>query len=680
MGGNIVLNLVKTGVLILLCIIAFLAVRQYDSFEDRILEVKSLVEETKSQTRDNAEAMRKLRRENADALSKLRRELKRRTVVGPADPGEADPGGDDPDEDEGGSDPRELPYWPTEDNVLIDTANEPAPAEDAPRGGNLNYYIGSNLSSLNQHTLNEAQLADNIAAFVYQKLAIRSRVNPDDYIGEMANRVTISEDKTVFTIYLQKGLLWHPAALSPRERTGPRKWLADLGTPEVTAHDVKFTFDVIRNPLSEASNEASYLTDIKFIEVIDDYTIRITWSKKRYYNKSSTLSLLAIYPRHIFGRDESGNELPLEEAAQIFPQHWYNKRMCGSGPYRFVEFVDNAYIKLERFDRFVRTGPAADAMTIHIISDPEVRLQRFKAGELDVCQMEPAQYRSEYLDGGPGSVKEMIDSGKAELRKWEGATYYYIAWNQRRPIFREAAVRRALAHAFPKARVARDVYAGLAIPHDSPVHSAESSYLKDLEQFEFNTDTAARLLDEAGWKTNDKGVRAKVIDGRMTELRFNILVVNSRVVYRDFSLLFKKELAKIGVIMELQVREWNQLIKTLDDKEYDAVTLGWGTSWDSDPEQIWHSRQADVPRGSNHCSYKSPIVDAAIEGLQVEFDNAERKKLWATFQRTIVKDQPYLFLSIPLRPWLINTRCGNTFFNKLRPQIWLLPWTIKEPG
>ena len=38
-----------------------------------------------------------------------------------------------------------------------------------------------------------------------------------------------------------------------------------------------------------------------------------------------------------------------------------------------------------------------------------------------------------------------------------------------------------------------------------------------------------------------------------------------------------------------------------------------------------------------------------------------------------------MFLSIPLRPWLINKRCGNTYFGNLRPQIWLLPWYIKNP-
>jgi ABC-type transport system substrate-binding protein len=210
------------------------------------------------------------------------------------------------------------------------------------------------------------------------------------------------------------------------------------------------------------------------------------------------------------------------------------------------------------------------------------------------------------------------------------------------------------------------------------VHRWDNAYVKDLEQFPFDLDRAAALLEEAGWKLNANSVREKVVDGERRELRFKILLPNSRSVYRDFSLLYQKELAKIGVILELQLQEWNQLVKQLDDKDYDAVSLGWGTSWDSDPEQIWHSRQALVAKGSNHCSYMSDTVDGAIEGLQVEFDPERRKELWRVFQETIVHDQPYLFLAIPLRPWVINARMGNIYFSRLRPQIWLVPWYVKE--
>ena len=39
-------------------------------------------------------------------------------------------------------------------------------------------------------------------------------------------------------------------------------------------------------------------------------------------------------------------------------------------------------------------------------------------------------------------------------------------------------------------------------------------------------------------------MREKVLDGRKRELRFSILIPNIRPVYRDFCLIYQKELEK----------------------------------------------------------------------------------------------------------------------------------------
>ena len=43
-----------------------------------------------------------------------------------------------------------------------------------------------------------------------------------------------------------------------------------------------------------------------------------------------------------------------------------------------------------------------------------------------------------------------------------------------------------------------------------------------------------------------------------------------------------------------------------------ATSLGWSSTWDDDPGNIWGSKSADIPKGSNHISYKNPELDAAI--------------------------------------------------------------------
>ena len=150
-------------------------------------------------------------------------------------------------------------------------------------------------------------------------------------------------------------------------------------------------------------------------------------------------------------------------------------------------------------------------------------------------------------------------------------------------------------------------------------------------------------------------MREKVLDGRATELRFSILIPNIRPVYRDFCLLYQKELQRIGVVMELELRDWQKMLTLLNDRDFDACSLGWASTWDSDPSQIWAGWAAELPKSSNHISYKNPELDKVIEGLNLEFDVETRRKLWHRFQRIIADDDPYLFLTIPRRAWFVRS-------------------------
>jgi peptide/nickel transport system substrate-binding protein len=316
---------------------------------------------------------------------------------------------------------------------------------------------------------------------------------------------------------------------------------------------------------------------------------------------------------------------------------------------------------------------------LKIVEDPEMRLSLFKTGQLDLFRPEPAQWEAEYVKAThENSLKQLEENGAVTLHTITAFVYRYIGWNQKRPIFRDRAVRRALAHCFPKDRVIRDIFFGLAAPHDAPVHPDLPYYVKDLEQFPYDLDKARALLDEAGWKPNEQGIREKVVDGEKLQLDFKILMPNSRPIYRKFGLVFQKELAKVGVKMKLDLREWQKMITQLDNKDFDACSLGWGLSYDSDESQIWGPEEADKPRSSNHIAYKSKELGEVIEQLGLEFDPEKRMKLHERFQRVIVRDQPYLFLNVPKMPWFVRNRLGNHYFNKMRPQVYLLPWFVKE--
>ena len=121
-------------------------------------------------------------------------------------------------------------------------------------------------------------------------------------IPRVASRWTKSDDGLVFTFYLRRGVEFSD------------------GT-RMTADDVVFTFDWIRNPKIDGEATRSYLTKLKEVTKIDDYTVRFTFSEF-YYLNFDTISGIGILPKHFYSKytPEEFNEKP--------------GLLMGSGPYR----------------------------------------------------------------------------------------------------------------------------------------------------------------------------------------------------------------------------------------------------------------------------------------------------------------------------------------------------------
>lgn len=689
MPRDLVLTLVKLTLLGALALLLVVRIWQGDEVERQLLDLQGVVNERAGKVDAGVAALDERTQRFERDVGNLRSVVEQRfdklaaegvRAAGPApDTGIAHPPATGSTGGPGAVDPRTLPYWPIEGNLLVDLEREPYPPADAPKGGIIKYYTQHNPPSLNRHVHNDAELAERICWPVYDYLATQSRADPDQWVPGLANRVTANQSLTEFTCYIRKGVYWHKPFLTPEEKRGALKWLDDMPRQEATAEDVKFTFDVTRNPLSECGPALSFLGDVDSVEVIDDYTVKVKWKRSLYYNKNTTLGLLMIYPKFIYERDANGKLLSPEQVAQTFPQHWFNNKMCGTGPFQFAGFEPNVVIRLRRNDEWWDPRkPVIDGIDLRVVSEPPIQMAMFKAGELDVLSPYPNDYRAEYLEGGPGSVKEMEQQGKVTVAPWEMFVYYFIGWNLRLPQLREREVRRALAHLVPKERVIRDLLFGLGAPSDSPVHHWDNSYAGDLEQFPYDPAEAARLLDAAGWTANAQGVREKIVDGERKELRIRLLYPSSSTLARDAALLVQTSAAEAGVLVEPFPREWTVMEKMLDDKDFDAALLGWGQEWDNDPTQLWHSDSALSAKGSNFVSYINPHLDEVIEGLKTTFNMEKRKELWRDFQHTIVKDQPYCFFYYRTRAWFIHNRLGNHYFGKLRPQDWFLPWYVKD--
>jgi ABC-type transport system substrate-binding protein len=157
------------------------------------------------------------------------------------------------------------------------------------------------------------------------------------------------------------------------------------GAP-VTAHDVKFTFDMAKDERSGSPLGAVYLADVTDAEVLDPHSIRFTLASL------GSQPLESFYwppvPRHLL------EDVPPEEMSR----HPFGRSPVGSGPYRLVRWQAGEQLVFEENEAFAPSlgGPPAIGRVLYrIVPERTTLLSEFIRGEVDVYgTIGPTPWRS----------------------------------------------------------------------------------------------------------------------------------------------------------------------------------------------------------------------------------------------------------------------------------------------
>src|SRR5208282_5409338 len=114
------------------------------------------------------------------------------------------------------------------------------------------------------------------------------------------------------------------------------------------------------------------------------------------------------------------------------------------------------------------------------------------------------------------------------------------------PLFSDPAVRRAISLLVDRSSVEDHIYGRTGVATGNFVNNPER-FVSNNTKWEFNVDEAIRLLDEAGWKRESDGIRAK--DGKRLKLLFQTSINAPR---QKTQAIVKQACQKAGIEMELK--------------------------------------------------------------------------------------------------------------------------------
>lgn len=480
---------------------------------------------------------------------------------------------------------------------------------NAPQGGTFSFNLSGEPTTLNPITSTDLY-SSTVHQYILDTLMVRS---PETYewIPSLAEKVEKGKDGKTFTFTIRQGAKFHD------------------GKP-ITAEDVKFSFDVIFDPKYNAAHMRPYYEGIEKAEIVDPHTVKFT-AKDTYFNNFNVVAGLEVIPKHVYGDSDKGSKK--------------NKTIVGSGPYKLERYAQGQYILLERNkDWWGSAVPQKKGehnfakIRMRFIKDENIAIETLKKGEIDYDALTPEAYTRKTT--GPEWGTKVL---KKQVENLAPKSYGYIGWNMRKDMFKDRKLRLALYHLMNRDEMNKKFRFGMSLPATGPWYQQSEYADPKVKPVAFDRAKAVALLKEAGWTDSDKnGVLDKTINGKKQELRFSLIYGNKDS--EKYWVLYQNDLRKVGVVMDLQLLEWNALLKKLDEGTFDAAALAWGGgSVDLDPKQIWHS--ASIGKGgSNFIAYSNPEVDKMIDQARQEPDKAKRIPLYRKVYAKIAEDVPYAFL------------------------------------
>jgi microcin C transport system substrate-binding protein len=535
----------------------------------------------------------------------------------------------------------------------------------APKGGMIKIAEVGSYDSLNPFIMKGVSASG--IEMIFDTLMKKSSDEETAEYGLIAESVELDNDRNQIIFNLRKEARWHDGSY-------------------ITAHDVKFSFDTIKekgNPQYRA-----YYKDVSEAIVVSSYKIKFLFTNNQNRELPIILGQLPVFSKEYYSNVE------FEKTTLIAP--------LGSGPYKVKTIDPGRSITYERVENYwaenlpVNIGHNNyDLIKIDYYRDATVAVEALKAGEYDIRRENISKtwdsaYNLPHINDG-----RMI---KIEYPDGQPTGMQCFTFNTRKSLFSDVKIREALSYAydfewankqlFYSAYTRNRSYFGNSIFESKGLPSKEELNLlnpykdilpADLFTNEFhppvaNDNLAARqnllkaqqILDDSGWILKDMK-RINPNTGEAMHIEFLLVSPSFERVVSPFV----RNLKKLGISSSIRTVDSSQYIKRLEDFDFDIMVHWFQQGMSPGNEQInyWHSSYADVKGSQNYAGVRNKAADAMVEKII----SAKNKEELIYASRALDRILQWNFYTIP--QWHSRTH-RMIFWNKFGVPEIIPPYSL----
>ena len=286
----------------------------------------------------------------------------------------------------------------------------------------------------------------------------------------------------------------------------------------------------------------------------------------------------------------------------------------GTGPYVLTDFVTDEYAIFERNENYWGEAPEIERIVVKVIPDNQTRIMALEKGEIDLI------FGKNMLDAD--AISKYVDSDEFTVSLSDPTSTRHIVLNTTDDILSDKAVRQALQHATNREAISEGIFYGLEQPADTLYATSVPYCDVDLEAYDYDTDLAGQMLDEAGWVMGSDGVREK--DGQKLEL--DLLYNSDSVTEKTISEYLQSEYRKLGIALNIHGEEEQSYRDSMKAGNFEMVfNICWGMPYD--PQSSLAAMRAPV-YGDSAAQLgleDKAEIDKAITDILTSTDEAERQ-------------------------------------------------------
>jgi peptide/nickel transport system substrate-binding protein len=375
--------------------------------------------------------------------------------------------------------------------------------------------------------------------------------------------------------------------------------------------------------------------DVDRIEKIDAYTVKLILKRPNV----SILTSLAIHKVSIVS---PANAEKYQEDAFKYP--------CGTGPFKFVEWVKDDHITLEANEDYWQERASLDQLIFKVIPDPSARLMALEVGEVQGIEYpNPADF------GRINNNKDLV------LMTQPGMNVGYLAMNtgygyidenknnirdiDSEPLVKtpgyfepltKKKVRQAINMAIDKQSIVDNIFMGTAIKAINGMPPFMLGYNDDIEDYPYDPARAKELLAEAGYP-----------DG--FEVTIHVMPVSRSYMFDPFKTAeaIQSYLAAVGIKVKFYQVDWAHFLQEIKDGKHQICLFGW-IGDNGDPDNFMNiaytTNGASIGVAGNLAFYINDKAQELLSAALVTYDDEKRAAYYRKAQEMIHEDAGWVYL------------------------------------